>query len=1231
MNSNNNNGCGCHTDVNMDVCEKNINMLPMLQTYTTKLLHPNMHCCKNVLTQQMMACENHKYVICWDFDLNGKTITVPKNCILEFDGGSLKNGTIIGQDTVFINVGDVDIWGENLTREGTWREHSGGGGSQVQSDWNQEDDTQPNYIKNKPTIPGEQVQADWNQTNNQAKDFIKNKPIIRETKYIPVNLANQYVFYTNAELAELLGLTADQFISHVNNYNYTFKVTNSQQEVFIVPAAYSIDYTNSHRLMGIDGPLTITLTFQISNGVYLNGVLENAETTVFGAVSYNEEQDLDDAQKVRALSNIEGKTYNAAQFSGLGKKILSKNIQQVGGVDKNILEQSMMPVATGGNTVYVINYDYDLNGSTLNIPDGCTLEFDGGSIKNGTINASYVLLNDWKFDNVTFSSSTAFDFTSQIYVPLKNAKEFCETILAHKSLTSTKPTIFVFGSTNTYAWQGTLNINRKNVKLIGGGTIQGHIHIGYTAAEYKELHYDSYANTGHHCIVVDGLTFNKYNIIGTDTDANTIDDFVKAGDPDNVNHVSISLINVDHVKITNCFFDNVPYPIVYKANDTVVNQNVRRLNIHNCDFERCKVAVYAPTSTNDSLEYGDLEFSFNNIFPHQCGLILHDIDGLKIYNNVINMSSIGFTSDQVENYQALRDSACNMELYKCGQIIINGNSFYGEGNKYGIKIYSPGNLNCCCNTFASQRNSPSFNSEPINDSVTILLSEALDQVCQGAVINSNLFSNVRMLPIYVTGGQVRGLTIQDNRINGDYYEAESRIIWSVDGRVASANLQKNYQKEFLKGSFMLDLKSDVLDLIYNNRDFRGHLIEYIQAQEFTSKDTGKRYRVEAVTKTTPITVLSITGLNPPETLSYIEYLFDGTILNIPASILRNTEDDALEGLKLFFDTNLSSLYDTAIIAKRLWIKGKSNAQVCRSICIDRSNLTGSWIACNYQNLGYEIRLKDIDGKNPIYLLDNNLSYVGIDAGDNGKIVTLKERTFTLKTTAKEPDAYAILEFLAGTTDTNELFIYDDTYFTKFRTTETADVLSSIVNFAYSTKYSVNGSTITSLEANKEYGYEWNSWIAIRRSHVANYEVLNQEGWNYNPSDDMYYLGSPKVGQQFFDGEKPVWYDGNSWIDASGTAVKYQATFNLTNITLIIPTTDVTAGSEANNKLIPDAGYTLPSAITITMGGKTLRNYDEYRYISNPSDANYGGFRILGFDGSGGVMGDIEITAEATQD
>ena len=79
---------------------------------------------------------------------------------------------------------------------------SGGGAEQIQSDWNQSDNTAKDFIKNrpsipaaqvnadwnassgvaqilnKPTIPAAQIQSDWNQSDNTAKDFIKNKPTI---------------------------------------------------------------------------------------------------------------------------------------------------------------------------------------------------------------------------------------------------------------------------------------------------------------------------------------------------------------------------------------------------------------------------------------------------------------------------------------------------------------------------------------------------------------------------------------------------------------------------------------------------------------------------------------------------------------------------------------------------------------------------------------------------------------------------------------------------------------------------------------------------------------------------------------------------------------------------------------------------------------------------------------------------------------------------------------------
>ena len=90
--------------------------------------------------------------------------------------------------------GEVDSLGEQIESEldslapvawsGSYNDLTDvpGGLTQVQSDWNQADNTQPDYIKNKPTIPAAQVQSDWNQSNSASVDYIKNKPTIPDAQ-----------------------------------------------------------------------------------------------------------------------------------------------------------------------------------------------------------------------------------------------------------------------------------------------------------------------------------------------------------------------------------------------------------------------------------------------------------------------------------------------------------------------------------------------------------------------------------------------------------------------------------------------------------------------------------------------------------------------------------------------------------------------------------------------------------------------------------------------------------------------------------------------------------------------------------------------------------------------------------------------------------------------------------------------------------------------------------------
>lgn len=89
------------------------------------------------------------------------------------------------------------------------------------------------------------------------------------------------------------------------------------------------------------------------------------------------------------------KNYNTTDYSGLGRVYLRKNIQSVVNPNTgitystNLLTQQML---NKENTIYVLQYDYNLNGQTITIPSGCVLLFEGGSISNGTLKGSSTII-----------------------------------------------------------------------------------------------------------------------------------------------------------------------------------------------------------------------------------------------------------------------------------------------------------------------------------------------------------------------------------------------------------------------------------------------------------------------------------------------------------------------------------------------------------------------------------------------------------------------------------------------------------------------------------------------------------------------------------------------------------------------------------------------------------------------------------------------------------------------
>lgn len=112
--------------------------------------------------------------------------------------------------------------------------------------------------------------------------------------------------------------------------------------------------------------------------------------------------DDEDIASVDNMLKLKDREADVANFQSKGYVILRKNLRLVNGVVKNILTQDMINQA---NTIYEIRYDFDLNGETIEIKEGCSLKFEGGSIKNGIIVLNNTKIFKGEYKNVRFTGN----------------------------------------------------------------------------------------------------------------------------------------------------------------------------------------------------------------------------------------------------------------------------------------------------------------------------------------------------------------------------------------------------------------------------------------------------------------------------------------------------------------------------------------------------------------------------------------------------------------------------------------------------------------------------------------------------------------------------------------------------------------------------------------------------------------------------------------------------------
>lgn len=377
------------------------------------------------------------------------------------------------------------------------------------------------------------------------------------------------------------------------------------------------------------------------------------------AIAIPDEEDLTvSIQGNKAVTKFKDKIYDPENFSGLGKVYLRKNITEV--YDNTTKEAKRINLLTQAmigkeNTIYIIQYDYNLNGQELTIPENCVLKFEGGSLSNGTLVGNI-------YTTGKYVNKLNVLINGHIVTPSFVISNYDENV--NKSL--------IESCINGIIIKGSVNINE---------TV--HIYTSILGEENAKIIIGDSANTNYLKIMKDNISISKISIIKTSPLSN-VDDV-------DYSRVILSVGN-SNITIDSCF----------------INQGIKISGDQNEIWEEAKYISNIQITNNTFL------INFTNIIGNieddvimfvgcrDSTIIGNKIDAINV-NRVIKLTGIyrssGSGAERIEEtYNDIKNvsiknniinSVCNKEL------TLNP----GTG-KQVIDLYcNPYNVDVCYNTF----------------------------------------------------------------------------------------------------------------------------------------------------------------------------------------------------------------------------------------------------------------------------------------------------------------------------------------------------------------------------------------------------------------------------------------------------------------------------------------------------------------------------------------------------
>lgn len=470
------------------------------------------------------------------------------------------------------------------------------------------------------------------------------------------------------------------------------------------------------------------------------------------------------------------KTYNEADYSGLGRVYLRKNIVNVedpvtGNVVKmNYLTQSMI---SKENTIYIVQYSYNLNGQTITIPSGCVLLFEGGSISDGSINfTNSILAGKPKMNNIISSGTLNMPEIDVTWLGASTDNGVDSSIAIQCAINIAGDSTIckkVFIPAGTYAIANPIKLIRnKNIELYGAGkftTLKASSSMDYMIGA-QNMEVNNYISPIIHDISLDGNRTGEYYING------------------NFNEASVALAK-SGIYLPCGFIYSKLYNInIYNINGWAIDiLEIYQTNISGCTIRNCDKGIYLANNVNGvgitNNEFGILKnfaiclnsghntFIRNNVIEviGNTAIVIGNGGGvLSISDNYFEDCTINGLI--LNNYSGVILDIVHSDIFVNG---VNIGNFHDTKDNYPVRSAYPSVVNIENNDFQHAIST--------NDSV-VLASAMINSIVSNNKINSDI-------PTILTALDNNSFSIKNVEVSRNSSTIKVKSLYAVAGQTYS--------------------------------------------------------------------------------------------------------------------------------------------------------------------------------------------------------------------------------------------------------------------------------------------------------------------------------------------------------------------------------------------------------------------------------------------------------------